>query len=313
MPKSIFNYSLLSIIILCFILLFFGGPNYYSSRSYQHAWDLGHILFFFLLTLLFLKRSGKFSNLPFFRQFLYTSILVTMVSILLEYAQTFFNRSAEYGDMERNLIGSWTALVFFSTAINKFVKSIKILLRSSVLILICFELLPVGVSLADEFQAKQQFPLLSDFETAFEKSRWEEIASEISINNEIFREGNHSLKIVLSSKKYSGVALHYFPKNWVGYKTLSFYIFNPMQDTLLINCRIHDEQHIRNGQDYYDRFNTVFHIPNGWSRLEIPLERVINGPRGRQIDIKNIGGFGIFVMDLPEPRIIYLDEIKLNK
>ena len=30
-------------------LLFLGGPDYYSSRSFKYSWDIGHIVYFALL------------------------------------------------------------------------------------------------------------------------------------------------------------------------------------------------------------------------------------------------------------------------
>ncbi len=47
--------SLMAVIaVICFVLFFVGGPDYYSQRSYKYFWDLGHILFFFILSYLIL-------------------------------------------------------------------------------------------------------------------------------------------------------------------------------------------------------------------------------------------------------------------
>ena len=35
-----------ALLIIGSILLFLGGPDYFSSRSFKHFWDIGHIVYF---------------------------------------------------------------------------------------------------------------------------------------------------------------------------------------------------------------------------------------------------------------------------
>ena len=37
--------------VVCVVLLFFGGPDLIRTRSFKHAWDLGHIVFFAIATI----------------------------------------------------------------------------------------------------------------------------------------------------------------------------------------------------------------------------------------------------------------------
>jgi hypothetical protein len=50
---------------ICFVLFFVGGPDYYSPRSYKHFWDLGHILFFSILSYLILLNWPWSSKITF--------------------------------------------------------------------------------------------------------------------------------------------------------------------------------------------------------------------------------------------------------
>lgn len=60
---------------------FWGGPGYYSSRSFQAAWDLGHILYFLLLTCWLHQwfRARKERLLPLSNFFLFFSWLSSSV------------------------------------------------------------------------------------------------------------------------------------------------------------------------------------------------------------------------------------------
>jgi hypothetical protein len=49
--------------LLCVVLVFWGGPEAYSSRCFQQAWNLGHPLLFGMLTYLTLKWLKTVSNL----------------------------------------------------------------------------------------------------------------------------------------------------------------------------------------------------------------------------------------------------------
>ena len=53
--KWLLNIKILRIFtIVCSVFLFFGGPGYYSPRSFKYLWDIGHIAFFCALSTLIL-------------------------------------------------------------------------------------------------------------------------------------------------------------------------------------------------------------------------------------------------------------------
>jgi hypothetical protein len=62
-----------------------------------------------------------------------------------------------------------------------------------------------------------------------------------------------------------------------------------------------------------DRFNKSFLLKKGWNSVRIDLEKVANAPRTRKMDMNDVCGLGIFSVRLSQPRVIYLDNVRLLK
>ena len=152
--------------------------------------------------------------------------------------------------------------------------------------------------------------MLSSFETPFEIHRWYN-KKHIEIDNKIKLSGNASMRVVLDDRKYSGVELRYFPRNWEGYKFFQFAIFNPSPEDILIICRIYDDEKGENSIKYKDRFKRRLLIPKGWHTIKISLMDVQKYPEKRQMKMNKIMNVSFFSIGLPSPRIIYIDDLKL--
>ena len=96
------------------LFLFFGGPDYYSPRSYRLAWDLGHICVFFLWTLALMKTWKGFAKRPLQTQLVLILTITLCVGFLIELAQSGSHRTFSIEDIFRNIIGSTAAIVFLS-------------------------------------------------------------------------------------------------------------------------------------------------------------------------------------------------------
>ena len=94
---------------------------------------------------------------------------------------------------------------------------------------------------------------------------------------------------------------------------MKFSIFNPGPDSLRIVSRIHDIHHHLNDQEFSDRYNKSFIIYQGWNDISIFLEDILNAPDTRLMDMQNIKGFGLFTIELPQPRVIFIDKVELLK
>ncbi len=177
--------------------------------------------------------------------------------------------------------------------------------------LVLLNLLPIGMVAFDVYSAYKSFPLLAGFESRFELERW---AGDASLRQDDFVaiQGKYSAKVELTTKQYSGVSLHYFPGDWSGWNRLVFSVYNPGA-LLELHYRVHDNLHRGDNQTYDNRFNGSTVLQSGWNEVIISMDDILNGPRGRQMDLTKIRGFGIFVIRQSENRTIYLDNVCLRE
>ena len=292
------------------VLLFLGGPDYYSSRSFKHFWDIGHIVYFVLLAGL-LSRWRLVSRMSLAWQWTIILVITILFGVSIEFMQQGTTRTPDTGDVLRDLTGSLLVLVFGSLGSKLRPASRRLFLQFSVLVLLLVQLWPVTKSLIDEAIARHQFPLLSGLETPFEIDRWAGSAG-LSVETIASISQGKLLKLSLTTDHYSGAALNYFDGNWASARTLKISLYNPDAEPLQITCRINDLQHADGDEEYEDRFNRSFLLMQGWSHLEIDLDEVKESPVNRSMDMGRIRGFGLFVMSQPIPRTLYIDNIQLS-
>jgi len=296
------------------LLFFFGGPNYYSTRSFKHFWDLGHIIFFAIFTYIILSLWQQLSKLTFRRQCAWIFAITLLIGVTVEIGQSGIGRSPDLGDLIRNFIGASLALFFWAPSRKEVSKLVLRISQAVTVTAIVISFVPLAAAIIDEWTATKQFPVLSDFETPFEMDRWGGDA-EFSIDQKIAYHGKSSLKALLNTSTYSGVSLEYFPADWQGYRALEFGIYNPSTESLKMTCRVHDRQHTRGpGPELYeDRFNRSYLLAKGWNPIAIDLADIAHAPKNRRMNLSQIQGIGIFAVQLPQPRVIYLDYIRLTK
>jgi len=292
------------------ILLFLGGPDYLSSRSFKHFWDIGHIFYFALLAVLLL-RCKPVCQMSLLKQWVTVLTITLVLGVLIELMQYGTSRTPDTGDIVRDLTGSLLVLVFGRLGARLQPASRRYTLRLIVVMLTLVQSWPLAKSLMDEAIARRQFPLLSGFETPFEIDRWEG-DDRLSIDSVMFAPENKVMKIWLTTDQYSGVSLKYFNGDWASARRLQIRLYNPDTYPLQITCRIHDRQHTDGNEEFEDRFNRSYLLTPGWNRIEIDLDEVESSPANRQMDMGHIRGLMLFAASLSKPRILYLDEIRLG-
>lgn len=297
---------------ICFLLLFVGGPDSFSPRSYKYSWNLGHIFSFSIWSYLLLSSWEWISK----RSFLIQSILVLsfalVLGVLIELIQINIGRTFSNVDVFNDLIGSLIVLTFFNPSRKNISKIILRLLQFTVVFLILLAIFPLARASIDEYFSMKKFPILSDFETPFEIERWSG-KTKLKINNDIVRNGKSSLRVPLSTTKYSGVSLKHFPNDWRNFSTLQFSVFNTSFDLLKIHCKVYDMLHTVNGYTFDDRFNGEFMLTHGWNDIKIRIDLISNASVRRKMNLSNIRSFGIFVVRLSQPKVIYIDDVRLVK
>jgi VanZ family protein len=296
-------------LVVLFVLFFVGGPNIHSSRHFKAFWNLGHILFFALLPyLLFSHRrwlEGRFSA-----QSLIVLGICLVLGILIELFQYDFQRTPDVGDVCRDVIGGLVGVFFYLDSRKNLRPKVLAACQIITVGLVGLQVYPLLAALADEYLAGRQFPVLSGFETPWEAARWKGGAA-FAIDSSVHLEGKRSLRVLLGTERYSGIRLEYFRNNWRGAKSFRFSVFNPSQQGVSLKCKIFDQQHEKHWWRYSDRFNHRYELSSGWTTIEIDARDIRNAPKGRQIDMGHITGVEIYTIKLAQPRVIYIDEVRL--
>jgi len=302
----------IALLLIGFPFFFLGGPGYRASRFFKEAWNLGHILFFFLITWLIIRyapfvRSWARS----WRMFLLFFCSVLVVGIGIELLQGVFSgRSLDPWDVCRNQLGCLTA--FAVSGSLPLAHKGQSFFRVIVVSLLLLAVWPLYPALSDERRAHKQFPLLADFETPYEQTRWKNV-HQLQRQQKFVRHGRYALRVQLSTATYSGTSLFYFPHDWRNYRTLHFSVLNPEDGMLALHCRMHDALHKEHGLLYTDRFHKRFELQPGWNDLSVSLQEVRIAPATRLMDMAQIEGFGLFVVRQQRAHVLYLDYIYLSR
>lgn len=286
-----------------------GGPGYYASRSLKEVWNIGHLLFFCLVSIYCLRYIVSFTNLRIILQVIYLIIITAVISIIIEWSQKIFSSGVpDITDIRRNFIGMIFGYVLAISIKKTYILN---LLRGLVILLVLIEITPLFQVLMDEYRASRTFPILSDFESNFELSRWySDEQFFISHKNKVH--GNSSLRVSFGTDNYSSVSLRYFPSDWSKYKYLKFHLFYTGVDTLNVSCLIHDEPDKKNINVYEDQFIQRNYLINGWNEISILLENVRNYPRFRKMKMNKIKGVDIYTSRLQQVKNLYLDYVRLE-
>ncbi|MCF8095223.1 MAG: CIA30 family protein [Desulfobacteraceae bacterium] len=274
-------------------------------------WITGHILIFFLGAYLFYSFTPGFKNRPTAAQILFLLLAALAASLAIEAIQTFIpGRYFTIRDMAANITGVLLYLSFIHRRI-----SLKLLpLHASAIALTAVLLYPVFVSAADRVIADARFPVLADFETPLEKTRFRGNRSLLKISDKYAFQGKRSLRMDFTTRLYSTHSLSYIPGNWKGYAHLKAAVYNPGQKPVKLHIRIEDTQHARSeNQQYTDRYNSSFDLPPGkWEKIRIPLKEIKNAPKNRKMEMEQISSIMLFVARQPEPLTLYIDDIRLE-
>ncbi len=285
---------------------FVGGPGYEGSRGFKEAWNLGHVLFFAVFTVA-VDSHFRLYHRPILTKFFFLLVIVGL-ACGIEFLQTLSpDRESSLQDILLGLAGG--VLVLLWKSFGRVRTAGKIILGScwAGIIIIC--LLPLLLTLYDEFRAWRDFPILADFESSLELSRWENKDS-IKRVREPVKHGDFALKVSLTTTKYSGIEMRYLPQNWTTARALTFSVHNPGEEVVL-HFRIHDWKHQGEDQQYTNRLNGRTNLASGWNTITVPIEEIVNGPKDRQMDLAHIRGLGFFVVEQPHERVLYFDEVQL--
>jgi VanZ family protein len=307
--NSIHRKGLSFLLVVLFALFFFGGPNDQSSRHFIAFWNLGHILFFGLLAYQLFSR-GKWLAGRFSAQALATLGICLVLGALVELLQYNFHRTPDVGDVLKDVIGGLVGIFFLLSSRRTLRKRILTAFQIITIGLVGLQVYPVLAALADEFLAREQFPVLSSFETPWEITRWRGSAG-FAIDRSVHMDGKCSLRVQLGTGRYSGITLIYFPGNWQGAKGVRLNVYNPTDQMLPLTFWVQDQAHDKGRFRYTDRYSHPYSFPKGWTTIFVDVQHLCSDLNGRPMDTGHMEALGLFAKALPKPRVIYVDDVRL--
>lgn len=256
--------------------------------------------------------STRLSGISFRPQVLFLFAFIFMASLAVEAIQSQIGRSFSLEDVGNNLLGCALACFFLLPkrhAVPPARRKVVQTLLALVLISIVF---PLMTAIYDELAAYRGFPVLADFEQPFELDRWTATAA-IAIDRRVKKSGRASLRVEFDTRQYSTATLRFFPRDWRGYRRLCFDAYNPDGRPLKFVCRVNDKTHADRGNRYDDRFNRGLTLGPGpaWYTFTLDVDEIRRSPVGRDMDLKRVDNMAFFSVSLPEPRTLFLDNVKL--
>jgi hypothetical protein len=306
MPRLRYGFLFPVLPLLAIFPLFFVGWGQGPADPLRQLDNLAHLAYFALmawaLTLLPQVTRRKLSL-----QFILPLSAVFAMGGAIELIQPRFGRTASWSDLGLDLMGALLGLLFFAAGRRLLNRRLLAVGQLAALALAGYALAGPAATLWDMEQASRSFPILGDFESRFEAGRW----VQGTIDHTLARHGSGSLRVDLSTALYSGTALIRSIGDWRGYTTFALSIYNPGPGPLRIIISIRDQEHERRGGHYHDRFNRTFHLKPGWNDLRIPVAEIEKAPRERTMDMSRLREIGIFAANLPTPRVIHLDNLRL--
>lgn len=296
------------------VLLFVGNPLNEHSRLYQSLWNTGHVFFFGLVTWILINYSPLIKKS--WPKMLLVSLLFTLVlGGLIEVVQYKIGRYMEWLDLLFDLLGAllgFLAVQFLKPKVHKFATKPVIVLMSIGLLLAAFY--PTYTVVIDELNIEANFPMIADFESAKTLQRWKpRDIGRLEIDSNLYRTGRSSAWIEFGLGDYPAFSLLALYSNWSAYNFLNISVHNDQSEDLILDVKIYDHQHLRQGHRFADRFNREVRLVAGWNDIEISLLDILRAPQDRMMNLQDIAGLTVFIHNPAVPKSIHLDNIHLYK
>jgi len=295
--------------------VFFFNIDISRYRSLHELWNLGHIFLFIVITLYTYKYYLNNLKLPAYSEILFIVIFALVVGLFIEYVQTFTGRNYSYFDVLLDVIGGLIGFILFSKSISDFNLVQKLLTYSSILTLLSLSLYPMVIVVLDDFNQREDFPILVKNKSVFEVTRFKKSNMNIELVNNIYNQDKETkvLKFTFKPGNYSTAILGTFETDWSEYGSLVFSVYNDNETPSSFVIRIHDSKHEKVDYAYRDRFNKIIKLKNGWNEIIISLSDVKNAPVNRYMNMKKISQLIIFKSNVKKEQQLYFGKMRLVK
>ena len=293
-------------------LLVLGGPDQFVPRSWRAFWDLGHALLFLLLVSGVLSVWSGWRRRPFVTAFAALA-LTLLLAVSIEWLQGFVGRDRSVEDLWISVCGAIFGLLY-SPALSALlrpglVRPVRALVTSGLLIVLS---LPAASALLDEWRARDDFPVLSDFTSVLELDRWDGAGGRSRVGAVA---GVHSgaMLVRVEPAEAGGIHLRYFPRDWSAYRTLVIRINND-GPPIAMTCRLNDVAHdLQTPHENSDHYEESFTLQTGWQEVRLDLETAATSLSSRRMDLASMNGLTCLWTNLDRPLILELDRVWLTR
>ncbi|TQV74980.1 hypothetical protein FLL45_08540 [Aliikangiella marina] len=296
---------------LMMVFLFFGNVDHSDNRIIKEAWQTGHFFLFATLAYILtqLEPATKLNRFKLFGLVVITSIILGIVTELLQY---FVGRSLQLEDLINDVVGAIAGFLATQIGIQKTwtknVTMVVLFLVTSIIGLQKFLMVSY-----DNYQVAKNAPVLSDFETPFEQTRWLQATTINQVTDEQARNGKYSLKVTYNLETYPHSILRQFYSDWRGYQSFNFSVYNPNSENEKMFLAIQDMGHWGIAYGYDKRFNKKLELAPGWNDFNVALEDIRKGPKDRTMQLSKMVSVS-FILDKPkEAKVFYIDNLYLSK
>jgi VanZ family protein len=293
--------ALLGVLLLA-VALFGPLPR---GRTMDALTDLGHVpLFVGLSAWLMVRRRRAGWSLPAAGAAVWSAAVGLGVAV--EVLQSLVGREASVGDVWADAVGALAGILL--AAARERAGRVALLIAGAALAALAGTAWP-ALRLLDVVRQRLHAGRLAGFEDALELDRWDFRECRATRVREHATQGRFALRLALQPGRFPGAGLDSPPPDWSGHSRLAADVYLDGDSPLDLRVKVEDERH--DGR-LEDRFQRVVRLAPGPSRIEIPLSDVAAGPQGRLLDLRHVAQLRFFAVDLPGPRVLFLDNVALS-
>jgi hypothetical protein len=275
------------------------------------SFDVGHVLVFAAITTVLLDLIGRRQAVPDPRAAVGWTVAATLAlaagTELLQALDP--DHDAALGDFVRDAAGMTVALLLRVAAPAR----ISTVRRLTVAAIVAAVLAPLFGVAGVYVQRNRAFPVVIPLTgSAWERRLLSFRGAELVPGGcETFGSSDTDPRARLSIQPgtYPGFFVREPYPDWRGFHRLVFRAAANVDQSITLTLRIHDARH---DNQYADRFNMALAIAPGDHRIEIPLETIRLAPEGRDMDLGNIRGIGVFAYQLSRPGQVCLSAFRLE-
>ncbi len=312
---KVFGAVLAATLILCFTPMNVSGWN----KTMNAICDAGHFPLFGLLAftaIFLLSRTPSFDHGKRQALLVTLGVLVSIfIAALIEVIQPIFGRSEQFDDLITGGIGALYGGLGGALFLKR--KNIKIfaLYLALLLPIAVFLLREVPRAYSADAYRRQHYPRLGDFEDELEMLFWssekhilpEDLPARVEANPAT---GGFALHIRGRQGMWIPAMYAAGKQDWSKFTELRFSAFNPGAPFPLL-VRVDDDGDCK---EVSGRFNIQVSMKTGNAQYAIPMEKILNGPKSRKLNISKIKSLIIAVPPIQEGKSaeVYLDDLRLQ-